>query len=460
MKDLADTICALSTPPGRSGLAVVRLSGGQSLALVQRIFRARSAKEPLAFRRAMLGRVVDPGSGSEFDEVIATCFQGPHSYTGEDMCEFSMHGSPVLVAALLDSLCALGARLAEPGEFTMRAFLRGRMDLTQAEAVRDIIGATTLYQAQVAARQRDGALARAIHPVKQLLTDVIVQLESAVEFVEENLPVESREAVVQKLGEATLRLARWVESYRMGKVIRDGFSMALVGRPNVGKSSLFNALLAQDRSIVTEMPGTTRDLVSEFTSMGGIPVRLVDTAGIHDSEHMVEKLGIDRSMQAIADTDAVILVLDTSRPVSPEDRELKGRLRELRCIMAMNKSDLPSCWSAEDKSGFADAGARVDVSAKTMSGIEALRTLILEKILGARGGNQDGILVTNLRHCRNLEAAKEHLEQAAVALRDGVSEEFALIDLHAALRKLGEITGETGVEDFLTEIFSRFCVGK
>lgn len=414
----------------------------------------------MPFRRAMLGRVVDPRSGSELDEVIATCFQGPHSYTGEDLCEFSMHGSPVLIASLLECLCGSGARLAEPGEFTMRAFLRGRMDLTQAEAVRDIIDASTLYQAQIAARQRDGALAKEMRPVKQLLIDIVVQLESAVEFVEENLPLESRDAVMKKLENARLQLARWVESYRIGKVIRDGFSMALVGRPNVGKSSLFNALLAQDRSIVTEIPGTTRDLVSEFTSIGGIPVRLIDTAGIHDSEHIVERLGIDRSMQAIADADAVILVVDMSRPLSPEDSELKERLQEFRCITAMNKSDLPACWTTAEKSRFANAGERAEVSAKTMAGIEGLRTLILEKILGEAGMNQDGILVTNLRHCRKLESANEHLERASVALRDGLSEEFALFDLHAALQKLGEITGETGVEDLLTEIFSRFCIGK
>jgi tRNA modification GTPase len=460
MNDLADTICALSTPPGRSGVAVVRVSGPQAFPLVRQMFLANIKLESVPIRRAMLGRIMDPRNGSVIDEAIAICYQSPHSYTGEDLCEFSIHGSPVLVSALLDCLCASGARLAEPGEFTMRAFLHGRIDLSQAEAVRDIIDATTLYQAQVAARQRAGLLSQHIGPVKRLLIDVIVNLESTVEFAEQNLPVASRELVVQQLDEVRQELRSWIHSYRQGRIIKDGFSMTVVGRPNVGKSSLFNALLAQNRSIVTDLPGTTRDLVSEFTNLGGIPVRLQDTAGICKSDSFVERLGIDRSMQAIADADAVILVADTSRPQSQEDLDLKEQLRGSQCIAVMNKSDLPCCWSPVERREFAGDGTWAEVSAKTMAGIEGLRAKILNHILGSAGMRQDGMLVTNLRHCRTLESADAHLERATAALQNGTSEEFALLDLHAGLRKLGEITGETGVEDLLGEIFSRFCIGK
>ena len=438
----------------------MRLSGAQSLPLARSIFIPNRASGSLPFRRAVLGRIVDPRDGSEIDEAMATCFRSPHSYTGEDMCEFSLHGSPVLVSAALDCLCSMGARLAEPGEFTMRAFLRGRMDLTQAEAVRDIIDATTLYQAQVAARQRSGSLTKQIEPIRLLLVDVIVNLESAVEFADQELSISSRDALLGQLEEAGSRLKDWVRSFKRGRIIRDGFGMAVVGRPNAGKSSLFNVLLAQNRSIVTDLPGTTRDLVSEFTNIGGIPVRLQDTAGIHNSGGFIERIGIDRSLQAIADADAILLVTDTSRPPAAEDLELKEKLRPFRCIAVMNKTDLPSCWSADRRKEFAGDWPLAEVSAKTKSGIEDLREMILEQILGPSGARQDGILVTNLRHCRNLEEAATDLDRAISSLRTGHSEEYALVDLHRGLRKIGEITGETGVEDLLDGIFSRFCIGK
>jgi tRNA modification GTPase len=334
------------------------------------------------------------------------------------------------------------------------------MDLAQAEAVRDIIDASTLYQAQVAARQRDGLLSKQIKPIKKLLVDIIVNLESAVEFVEQDLPVESRESIVCQLEETRRQLRTWIGSYWKGKIVKDGFSIALVGRPNVGKSSLFNVLLAENRSIVAEIPGTTRDLVSEFTSIGGIPVRLQDTAGIHNSAGSIERLGIDRSLQAIADADAIILVVDTSLPMTHEDLELNERLNPFKCVVAMNKSDLDSRWSAKEKSAFAGERPSAEVSAKTAAGVERLRSMILKNTLGSEGAASEGILITNLRHCRNMQAAEEDLGRAVGALREGLSEEFALIDLRGALQKLGEITGETGVEDLLGEIFSRFCVGK
>jgi tRNA modification GTPase len=322
------------------------------------------------------------------------------------------------------------------------------------------VDATTLYQAQVAARQRSGALKQQIEPTRQLLIGVIADLETAVEFAEQDLPVQSRESLIGKLEEVSRQLENWVRSYRHGRIIRDGFSMAVVGRPNAGKSSIFNALLAQDRSIVTEMPGTTRDLISEVTNIGGIPVRLQDTAGIRNSGSYIEKLGIDRSMQAIADADAILLVIDTSRPLSPEDLELKELLRPLRCIAVMNKSDLPPRCSPEERSMFSGDWPSKDVSAKTMEGIESLRAMILEQILGPAGAHQDGILVTNLRHCKIMEETELALGKAIPALREGIPEEFVLADLHRGLRKLGEITGETGVEEMLSEIFSRFCIGK
>ncbi|HYK88445.1 MAG TPA: tRNA uridine-5-carboxymethylaminomethyl(34) synthesis GTPase MnmE [Acidobacteriota bacterium] len=455
--DLHDTICALSTARGRSGIAVVRMSGQESFVLLRRVFRTRKSMDP---RRATLGVIFDPRNGAELDEGIVTCFPGPSSYTGEDVVEISIHGSPVLVSSLLDCLCSQGARLAEPGEFTLRAFVNGRMDLSQAEAVRDIIEATTLYQAQVAARQRSGEIARQLQPVKSLLIEIIVNLESAVEFVEENLPLQSRERLAEKLEGVRKNLGSWVDSFRRGRIVRDGFNLAIVGRPNVGKSSLFNALLAQDRSIVTEIPGTTRDLVSEFTNLEGIPVRLVDTAGLRRSVDRVEQLGVDRSMRAIADADAILLVVDTSRPQAAEDAEFRERLESPACIVVMNKADVPSVWSTQEKALYAGGHPCVEVSALFGTNMNSLREAILRHLFGGEGPQRDGILITNLRHCRCLETALAALEKAADALREGLSEEFVLVDLHDGLKSLGTITGETSVEDLLGEIFSRFCIGK
>ena len=408
----------------------------------------------------MLGRIVDPRDGSEIDEAIATFFEAPGSYTGEDMAELSIHGSPVLVSAVLDCLCAHGARLANPGEFTMRAFLHGKMDLTQAEAIRDIIEAKTLFQAQTAGRQRSGAIAQQLRPIKELLVDIIVNLESAVEFVEENLPVASRKALADRLLEVENQIRNWIHSYRKGRIIRDGFSMAVVGSPNVGKSSLFNALLAKDRSIVAEIPGTTRDLISEFTCIEGIPVYLQDTAGIHRSENYVENLGIDRSRQAISDADATILVIDTSRKCSEEDWNLKKQLDLLSSIVLFNKSDLPSKWSFDEKREFAGNGPFIEASAKTGAGIDYLRSAILKNIFGAGGIPCEGMLITNLRHCHYMENAEKHIVRACAALKEGLSEEFVLMDLHKGLENIGGITGEMHADDLLSEIFSRFCVGK
>jgi len=458
--DLRDTICALSTPPGRSGIAVVRMSGPDSYELLRKVFQPRKPVEPWPARRAILGRILDPRSGADLDESVVTCFPAPNSYTGEDVVEISLHGSPVLITALLDCLCSGGARLAEPGEFTMRAFLNGRMDLSQAEAVRDVIEATTLYQAQVASRQRSGEIGRQLRAEKELLIDIIVSLESAVEFVEEDLALESRAQLAAKLDKVRKNLGSAIDSFQRGRIVRDGFSMAIIGRPNVGKSSLFNALLAQDRSIVTEIPGTTRDLVSEFTNLKGIPVRLVDTAGMRSSEDRVEQLGVDRSIRAMADADAVLLVVDTSQPPSAADEDLRVRLEGLSCIVVMNKSDLPAVWSEQQKENYASSRPIVEVSARIGTNIERLRGLIFGHLFGDAGPQRDGLLVTNLRHCRCLEGAQQALGRAAEGLRRGFSEEFVLCDLHAGLQQLGAITGETSVEDLLTEIFSRFCIGK
>lgn len=458
MENLRDTICALSTPPGHSGIAVVRLSGERSLELAQRVFvpRRRPGFEP---RRAELGRVLDAG-GAAIDEALALYFPAPHSYTGEEMVEFSLHGSPVIAAALLEALCLEGARPAGPGEFTLRAFTSGKMDLAGAEAVADLIGAQTLLQAQTALRQRSGELGRELRPVREALIDIIVQLETAVEFVEEDVPAVSRRALALRLDEALGRLRRMVDSYRRGRIVREGFTLAVVGRPNVGKSSLFNALLGRERSIVARLPGTTRDLVSESTSIGGIPVHLQDTAGIRQSEDPVERLGVDRSYAAIADADALLLVADRARARSEEDEGVRERLAGLEGAVVLNKSDLAGAWGTDEATRFARGWPVFEVSAARGDGIAGLRAWLLELMLGSGGVPTEGVLVTRWRQRRHLEEAAGRLAAAAAALEGGMSEEFALYDLRRGLESLGALTGEVHTEDLLTEIFSRFCIGK
>jgi len=460
MFDLTDTICALSSAPGRAGIAVVRMSGGACLRILQGVFVPANETEALPDRLAVLGRVADPRTGVEVDEALVTCFHAPHSYTGEDVAEISLHGSPVVVAQVLEILCLQGARLAGPGEFTLRAFLNGRMDLAQAEAVRDLVEANTRHQLRLALRQRGGALAHELEPVRQELKEIIATLEAALEFVEQEVESEPHAALEIRLERAADALGRWAGSFEKGRIVREGFSLAIVGRPNVGKSSLFNALLAEERSIVTDVPGTTRDLVAELVDIEGIPVRVMDTAGVRADAGAVERLGVDRSLRALADADALVLVVDTSVPRCLEDKELAGRLGGAACLVALNKSDLPAAWREEDLALYDRHGPMIRLSALTGMGVDQLRKAIHQRMLDFGGRESEGLLVTNVRHCRCLEEAREAVMAGLTALRQGLSEEFALVDLYRGLGKLGEITGATGGEEILDEIFSRFCIGK
>jgi tRNA modification GTPase len=334
-----DTIVAIATPPGRAGIGVVRISGARALEIASGLIHL--PKIPPQVQHATRGDFVDPRSGSTLDQVVLTYFQQPHSYTGEDVVEISCHGAPVILKYLLERSTISGARLAEPGEFTMRAFLNGRIDLTQAEAIRDLIDSRTLYQAQVAAQQIGGAVSARLSPPKEAMIELIARLEAGIDFAEDDVPVSQWEEIISRIDVIRGELARMAQGYEFGRIIREGLGLAIVGRPNVGKSSLFNRLLNQDRAIVTSMPGTTRDLVSETASIGGIPVRLVDTAGIRETADQVEKLGVERSLQALADSDLRLLVADASEGWTEEDERLFQTVQPLgRVLVAINKCDL------------------------------------------------------------------------------------------------------------------------
>ena len=445
-----DTIVAIATPAGRGGLGVVRLSGSDSRAIAERVLRFH---RPPRWRTwsCTLAELVD-GGGAPIGQVIVAYFAAPRSYTSEDVVEISCHGSPVVLRYCVERFVKAGARLAEPGEFTLRAYLSGRLDLPRAEAVRDLINATTLYQARVAAQQAAGSVSRRIAPVKESLLELIALLEAGIDFAEDDVDVASQAEILARLDAIESPLAALAGSFAFGKLVHDGFSLAIVGRPNVGKSSLFNRLLEQDRAIVTEIPGTTRDLVSETAAIEGIPVRFVDTAGIRASQDLVESLGVERSYQAMADADLVLVVLDASRKLEPEDHALLDRAAQGGAsLVAANKSDLPAA--------FGPPPGAVAVSARTGDGIAALRDRIV-RALAPGGIPTEAGFITSLRHEGLLRESLEAVQQARRATVAGLPHEMLLLDLYAALGPLDAITGATTADDILDRIFSTFCIGK
>ncbi|MFZ0479691.1 MAG: tRNA uridine-5-carboxymethylaminomethyl(34) synthesis GTPase MnmE [Terriglobales bacterium] len=460
--NLDDTIVAIATPPGRGGIGVVRLAGPEARAIAEPMLRLKHELEP---GRAIFGELIDPcGAGAlarekddsaRIDEVVVTYFQKPHSYTTDDIIEISAHGSPVVLRHIVELALARGARLAEPGEFTMRAFLNGRLDLAQAEAVRDLIDSQTLFQAKVAAQQLEGSLSKRLKPIKQKLVELIALLEAGIDFAEDDISVAPDKVILGHIDDVRAPLEQLAASSAYGKLVHEGLTLAIVGRPNVGKSSLFNRLVERERAIVTAQPGTTRDLVSETVAIGGIPVRLVDTAGIRRALDEAESIGIQKSMEALADADMVLIVLDASHPIANEDRELLGQVEGRSPILVANKSDLKSPRSSVPDHLL----AAIETSALTGYGIDELRAAILARAGGAAPQIETGFL-TNVRHQQLVADSLAALTSATTAVSARVPHEMLLLDLYNALRALDEITGATTTDEILSLIFGTFCIGK
>ena len=444
------TIVALSTPRGRGALAVIRLSGPLAINIVTQMAGLGDI-EP---RKAKLLKLTK--EDQIIDEVILTCFLAPHSLTGEDVVEISCHGSPAVVRQIVDRTLELGATLAGPGEFTLRALSNGKINLAQAEAIRDLISAQTEAAVKQAARQMNGELSKTLSPFKEKLVEVIVLLESALEFVEDDLPAPRVSEIEETLASVISGVEKLSASFSAGRLLQDGVRVTIAGRPNVGKSSLFNRLVAHERAIVTEIPGTTRDTLSEAIDLGGIPLILTDTAGVRQTSDGIETLGIERTHRALSDADLVLVVIDGSDEVGPADRDLLSQTSESRRLVVINKSDLPSFAGAD---GCLGAGRTITVSARTGAGLDTLRAAMLES-LNRAGVEDSGLLITNVRHYDLLCRSKHELELAQQAFRDRHSEELVLVPLHNALKYLGQITGETTTEDILSEIFATFCIGK
>ncbi len=447
-----ETIVAISTPPGRGGIGIVRLSGPHAVQIAQGLVRTSAALE---HARARLTDVVDPEQNQKIDEAIVTYFARPNSYTGEDLVEIAAHGSPVVLEMLVRMALRAGARLARPGEFTERAFLAGRLDLTQAEAVRDLIEAQTLYQARIAAEQMGGALSRRIQPAKQTLVELIALLEAGIDFAEDDVEITPDAEIVTRIDTIASELQALARSFEHGRMVHSGLRLAIVGRPNVGKSSLFNRLLERERAIVTAQPGTTRDLVSDRLSLGGIPVELVDTAGLREAKNEAEAIGIRKSREMLADADLVMVVLDASVPLRDDERELIASLEGRRALVVRNKADL--------KDGAEIAPDLpvpcITTSALTGNGVPTLREALVESVRNPAGESESGVL-TSLRHFEAVRGTLTSLNAAREAIGQKIPHEMLLLDLYAALRHLDSLTGETTADDILNQIFSTFCIGK
>jgi len=407
-------------------------------------------------RHATLITLRRPQDESELDQVLLTCFNAPNSLTGEDVVEISCHGSPAVVRSIIDTTIELGAVLAGPGEFTLRALSNGKINLAQAEAIRDLIAAQTEAAVKQASRQLHGELSNALGPFKEKLLEVIVLLESALEFVEEDIPVPRVNEIDKDLAVVSNGVGKLARSYSAGRLLQEGVRVAITGRPNVGKSSLFNGLVERERAIVTDIPGTTRDTLSEAIDLEGIPVILTDTAGLRETADGIETLGIERTRRAMSDSDLVLLVLDGTTGVGPADRELLDQTENTHRLVVMNKSDLPG-FSVP--SSCVEELQPINVSARTGAGLPTLRAAILASV-NSNGSDEGGLLITNARHHDLLCNTQREIEVARVALRERHTEELVLVPLHSALKFLGQITGETTTEDILSEIFATFCIGK
>ncbi len=453
-----DSIAAISTPPGIGGIAVIRLSGKDAIAITERIFRGEYGPEEIESHRVIYGRITEPGDGEEIDEVLVTVMHAPRTYTGEDVIEISCHGGIVPAQRILDACISAGARQAERGEFTKRAFLNGKMDLTQAEAVLDVVTAKTKEGLRSALFQRNGAFSKKVYHLKESLLSIMVLLELSLDFSEEDIVIPDRRAIKDSILHTIELIDTMIAAGKRGMVLREGISGAIVGKPNVGKSSLLNALLLEERAIVTPLPGTTRDIIEGWININGIPIKLYDTCGFHDAENIVEAKGMEKAEEAIEATSFVLFIADGSGTITEEDRRIFARARKKPLIIVINKSDLPQRVEIRDiVDGTSLPVCRI--SAKEHSGVEGLNEEIL-KLVGVENSFFDEAIPTRTRHISLLSRAREGLSRAQQGIEEGKTAELIVLDINEAASALSEVVGEVTPEAVLDEIFNEFCIGK
>ncbi len=455
-----DTIAAISTPVGQGGIGIVRISGPLSLDIADRVFRPKKACTPSTARHASLlyGHVINPADNSVMDEALLAIMHSPNSYTKEDLVEINCHGGMISVRRTLETVLAQGARLADPGEFTKRAFLSGRINLTQAEAVFDVISARTEESMKIAIEQLQGGLSEKLKDIREKLINTCASAEAYIDFPEDGIETTTALEIRGQLTEIKKEIDDLSNTFQEARFFRDGLSVAIVGRPNVGKSSLLNLLLKKERAIVTNLPGTTRDTIEDYLNIKGLPIRIMDTAGIRNSDELVEKEGIRRSLNAINNADFIIALMDGSEPLKEDDFQLLELIKGKKAVVVINKSDLPAKLSLD---AISEKGREhICLSALSGEGIEALKSLIFHSNLRNWNEEHEGVVVTNIRHKTALDKASSSLGLAIGLLSLDQPLELFSIELRDTLDSLGEITGMVTTEEILDKIFSTFCIGK
>lgn len=455
---MEDTIAAIATAYGEGGIGIVRISGPETFSILEKVFLP--AGSGIINRKLTYGYVEDPKNGNKIDEVLSVFMKAPHTYTREDVAEIHCHGSMVALRKTLEVVLRQGARLAEPGEFTKRAFLNGRLDLSQAEAVIDMIRAKTDKTFDVALEQLDGQLSQKVIQIRQAILDLLVNLTVNIDYPDEDIEELTYEDLEINISQINDMIEKLLATADTGRIIREGLNVAIIGKPNVGKSSLMNELLKETRAIVTDIPGTTRDTIEEIVSIKNIPVRLTDTAGIRQTEDTIEKMGIEKSKKSFNEADLIIFVMDSSREISQEDQEIIQYIGDRRAVVLINKIDLGKSWSRETIENLLPNASVLETSLLEKLGVEQIEQVILDMVYSGEVKQNESLMVTNVRHKELLEKAKDALDDAAHMTLAREALDFIEVDIKNAYECLGEIIGETVSDDIINEVFSRFCLGK
>lgn len=457
-----DTIAAISTPVGEGGISIIRISGEDAVVVAKRLYRGSKDLAQVASHTINYGHIVDPDTGAEVDEVMVSVMRSPHTYTCEDVVEINCHGGLLATNRILQLVLSYGARMAEPGEFTKRAFLNGRIDLSQSEAVMDLIRAKTDKSMKVALNQLDGDLSRLIRHLRQDILDVLAQVEVNIDYPEYDAVEEmTTKMLKEKALDIQQRIQALLKTAKQGKVLREGLATAIIGRPNVGKSSLLNTLLHEDKAIVTDVAGTTRDVIEEYVNVDGVPLKLIDTAGIRDTDDTVEKIGVERSKRALDAADLILLLIDSSAPLTAEDRELLTATHGKQRIVILNKTDLPRQVDLDELKKLTDGDALIETSIVKHEGMDQLGQQI-SKMFFNEGieSSQNNVMVTNARHIGLLHQANAALSDVLKGINAGMPVDLVQIDMTRCWDLLGEITGDSYQDELLDQLFSQFCLGK